>query len=715
MPNFNEEWVLEQLSSGQADNAGLIKAVELAVAEGRQLEALSCCQLIEEHAREKSDHPTTLQAMRLRAQINQDSAALNAEYKKEAAELLKNERNLRRLIDDAGFDKQIAPTECLRRLLTLLQLQPGTVCFDGTWGRGVVARTDMLYHRIEIDFERKKSHEMALAYAAENLELLPAEHLLSLTHSDPQRIAALLESDQAGLVKLAISSFGPMNADELKEQLVPRVLDETQWKKFWEAARRELKQDPLFDLPAKRKDPLRILQDESELFGSIWFARLGKVNSVPELIEKLELCRDSVAETPRDESIVDIISDRLNFVIEGTRNANPDMTARALLLAQDFAVPDSKLDLKASYELLLADDRLLLAAEKLPARCLRPLIAALLKHSPDAAALITEQLPEFGSAVLGEVMDLLIANDQEQRLMQIYRNGVNRRKLNARMLHWLLKNDSYLAKWNIGTQADLVPIIFRLLENEHSNDDTADYKRLRSFCERDAWLNSVFAELSPLQRKEFTARVMQSGAWSSLDRKSLLARIIRLDPSMQQVVTPDAGSSKQSAAAAGGKTTSKRSYHERMRQLEKLSNSEIPANSREIAEARSHGDLRENAEFKAAKERQGILLRRQAEMEVQLATVNPTDFSDARTDIAGPGTMIRIEYSDGASEEYALLGEWDRDEQLNIISSNSRLAKALRGHRAGERAKVPTEQGEEDVTISQIGVLSPEIRAWIEG
>ena len=149
--------------------------------------------------------------------------------------------------------------------------------------------------------------------------------------------------------------------------------------------------------------------------------------------------------------------------------------------------------------------------------------------------------------------------------------------------------------------------------------------------------------------------------------------------------------------------------------MDKLVREEIPRNSRDLAQARAHGDLRENAEFKAAKEMQGILFRRRAEWEVMLHRVSPTDFRDLPCDRAGLGTGVRLRYPDGREERYHILGEWDQDEALHIISSQTRMAQALQGRRAGETVEVPTETGSVPCLLAEVTGLPEEVRTWIGG
>ena len=141
---------------------------------------------------------------------------------------------------------------------------------------------------------------------------------------------------------------------------------------------------------------------------------------------------------------------------------------------------------------------------------------------------------------------------------------------------------------------------------------------------------------------------------------------------------------------------------------------DIPQNSKEIAIARSYGDLSENHEFKAAKEMQGILLRRRGELELMLHNVTPSDFADLPHDRVGLGTGVVLRYADGREERFYILGEWDQDGALGIISCETRMAKALEGRKAGETVTVPTETGEVSCVLADVTGLSPEVKAWID-
>ena len=120
-----------------------------------------------------------------------------------------------------------------------------------------------------------------------------------------------------------------------------------------------------------------------------------------------------------------------------------------------------------------------------------------------------------------------------------------------------------------------------------------------------------------------------------MDKRSLLARIVKSYPAIQSLISGE--QTKQEARLL----VSWESLERRKDEYHELVEKKIPANSKEIAIARSYGDLRENHEYKAAKEMQKLLMRRKAELENQLVRARGTDFANARTDVVSIGTIVR--------------------------------------------------------------------------
>src|SRR5205807_7673583 len=117
--------------------------------------------------------------------------------------------------------------------------------------------------------------------------------------------------------------------------------------------------------------------------------------------------------------------------------------------------------------------------------------------------------------------------------------------------------------------------------------------------------------------------------------RSLLARIVKSYPAVQSLISGE--QSRHDAALL----VSWESLERRKNAYTELVQKKIPANSKEIAIARSYGDLRENHEYKAAKEMQKLLMRQKAELETQLVRARGTDFTTSPADVVGMGSVVR--------------------------------------------------------------------------
>ena len=129
-------------------------------------------------------------------------------------------------------------------------------------------------------------------------------------------------------------------------------------------------------------------------------------------------------------------------------------------------------------------------------------------------------------------------------------------------------------------------------------------------------------------------------------------------------------------------------------ELHKLKTVERPANSAAIAEARAHGDLSENAEYHAARERAGFIEGRIAEIEAKLGNAQVIDpklvAADGRCVF---GATVDVEDGDGQAATWQIVGEDEADIKQNRISVSSPIARALIGKESGESVEVQTPGG----------------------
>ena len=193
-------------------------------------------------------------------------------------------------------------------------------------------------------------------------------------------------------------------------------------------------------------------------------------------------------------------------------------------------------------------------------------------------------------------------------------------------------------------------------------------------------------------------RLQLTPLFDELTKRSLLARMVKVYPELESMI---AGAEPQEKTAP--LIVSWSSLEKRRAEHEELVKVKIPENTKEIAIARSYGDLSENFEFKAAKQMQSVLMRRKAELEQMLHDARGTSFENPDTSRVSIGTIVRLR-KDATNEEetYTILGAWDGDPDRNIISYQTALGQALLGHEIGESVSLNSEHGVAQFTIISI-------------
>ncbi|MFA4915560.1 MAG: transcription elongation factor GreA [Syntrophales bacterium] len=147
----------------------------------------------------------------------------------------------------------------------------------------------------------------------------------------------------------------------------------------------------------------------------------------------------------------------------------------------------------------------------------------------------------------------------------------------------------------------------------------------------------------------------------------------------------------------------KAGFEKLKKELEHLKTVSVPENIRDIEEARAHGDISENAEFAAAKERQSFIQGKLQEIENNLALSNIVDLKGLSNEKVVFGSMVIIEdINTGKSEKYQLVGPFESDVSENKISVTSPIGKALIGKIIADNIKVKTPGGIREFEVVDI-------------
>lgn len=155
----------------------------------------------------------------------------------------------------------------------------------------------------------------------------------------------------------------------------------------------------------------------------------------------------------------------------------------------------------------------------------------------------------------------------------------------------------------------------------------------------------------------------------------------------------------------GNMPISRAGFEKLKRELEYLKKFAVPENIKEIEKARAHGDISENAEYAAAKERQSFIQGKILEIENNLATsviIDPKDITNDKIVFGSTVTVEEIKTEEIA--RYQLVGPFESDIKENKISVTSPIGKALIGKEVGDEVKVNTPGGVREFEIVDISI-----------
>jgi len=569
-------------------------------------------------------------------------------------------------------------------------LGPGSFCLHKSWGFGRVAEWSLITGQVIIDFHSRKGHSMQAQYAADTLTAVPEGHILARKATDPAAVKAQAADDPIGLVRDILRDHGgKATAEQIAAALTPEIFDASGFKKWWEGAKKKLKTDGHFQLPVKKNEPFVLLETP---------AAPGRG-----LIEKFRGARhlkDQVA-------ALDLITKALDDLAHEV-----DELQSLALQIEDAANKGRRLQSAQAIELLLARDDIFARHQALKRGESAPTVADILKGEqarlPELFAALPaakqrkaiEQFPaafedrwvemifrlllQAPARLVVEIAKFIEREGRLEELRAALARWISERSASAEILIWLCKErgGAFPELFSV----DLLGAVFSVLERDQLAEKRGS--RLHDLMMEDReLLGELLASAEPDEVRDMMRRLLLTPVFDDLNKRSLLARIVKLYPEMQSMITPDAGEKQETL------TVSWASLEKRKEEHEDLVNRQIPQNIKDIQIARSYGDLRENFEFKSAKEQQRVLSRRRAESERDLGQARGTDFENPDTTQVSIGTIVTLLNDTGSEETYSILGAWDSAPELGIVSYKAAIGQALLGKKVGDVVEVPTESG----------------------
>ncbi|MDR2314094.1 MAG: transcription elongation factor GreA [Spirochaetaceae bacterium] len=586
--------------------------------------------------------------------------------------LSQNWRNVQEAITD--FEKHIA-------------FDTGNFVFHRTWGVGRIS--SMQGDEIVVDFAKKRGHAMSLKMAVNALQTLSRNHIWVLKATwKKEKLHERVKNEHAWALKTVIRSFDNLcDLKRIKAELAPSVLSAGEWTGWIAKARDILKTDSTFgvsqdniDLFTVRDRPISI---EEKLY--------NEFKAQKNFFDRIATIRDfeSKKEAELDSEFFNEMFNYFTGYLRSYSQVNEQVIA-SYLVVKEMAGRHPRLDksLNCDFEEIFKN------IEDLPALFFGLRDPKLKEEFLLQIRLTVDQWPDiyirlFPYAMLPSIINSLEKEGYEEKLVGLIQNCFENYRDYREAVVWLYKNVKN-PQWFTGahiteekmiiTLIYILDISYRDIDNHrNTTENRKTNKQVYTLLFKDGLLESFILQADEDTLLRIYTLIEDVKDLDPADKFKLRAIIQEKDPHFKFT----GGTEKK---VSRGLMVTAAKYEEKQRQLAHIMDEEVPANSKEIAFALSLGDLRENAEYKAAKEKQEILNSTVAKLKDEIERAQIFDPATVNTDRISFGTRAVLENADsGESEEYTILGPWESDPENRVISYLSPFGSTLLNKKKGEQ------------------------------
>lgn len=583
-------------------------------------------------------------------------------------------------------------------------MEPKAYCVHKSWGFGQIKSYDDASGKLLIDFKSKPGHAMDPAFCVTTLDVLPANHLLVRKETEPSVITKLAAEAPAQLLIEALAAYPNSAATQIEVEIVfAQVFGEEKFKKWWSTAKKAIAKDPRIGMPVKktecffiRETPVSAEDEITEAFNSTRSAR-RRIQLAEQLINASDK-KDIKSDLPTLLAGLTEAIKTSNQLDDTERLYGASVRDRLAALADIDAAT-----LEPSQVSLVANVRDLPAiVEKLPVNFQGPFLQLVKEaHPVEHRDIVLSLLKLSQGKFTTECINFLIENDHGDELAATFQRWMAEQNLRAPVLHWIVKNRNskkFEKLLSNMVSPRLLGAIFYAIDYEALQSASARRIPLADALSEDTELiPDLLAEASGETARDLAHTLLLNQGFEDLTKKSLLARFIKLFPAIQTILSGDNESKEEQLLV------SRDSYERKREEYETLISKKIPDNSKAIASAREHGDLKENSEYKMAKQDQQVLMSQKTQLEKDLSRARITDFKEANLELIGVGNIVEVSLgSTGKTARYTILGAWDSVPDQNVISYKTPLGQALLGKKAGDTVKVKIGSTEESYTIKSL-------------
>lgn len=621
-------------------------------------------------------------------------------------------------------------------------MKDGAYCMHRSWGLGKITGYDAASERLIVDFPEagKNAHRMDPGFSIDKLEILPEKHVLVRQQTNPAEIEALIKDNPVQLVKeiLELAPDRKMTATEI-EHVLTRLLGEGKMKKWWTATKKLLQKDPAVGVPAKKEGKFKLRDKDDEVSPEREILEKYYQNKSPK--EKIKYAEELFQfssikagdEVPKTDpnmppplhhyraSDPEIVED-LHRIFEELTDAIK--TAKRLSKAEclyglwvrndlcrffkedvDSLEPTSKSVILSCSQKELNELAQQISSKPACSKRLLDLLSRVYAENGEWKNVVLNLLENSDGKFTGECVSFLVDRGEDELLSRKMQEWLDSQSLRSPVLSWIIKNrnsSKYQKIIKPLMSHRLLDVILYAIDHEAVRSTTNRRIQLAEEFNQDYGLiQDLLEDANEEIARDLAQALLLNQGFEGKVKNALFARFINIYPRIQTLLSRG-NVEETEPEVSSALIVSEWSLQARRDELEDIIKVQIPENKKAIAIAKEHGDLKENSEYKMARQDQETLLARKDTLESELGRARVTDFSDTPTDKVGVGSVVELVPANGPTVVYTILGAWDSDPEKNILSYKTPLAQKLIGKTIGEVVETEIDGNKETWTIKSM-------------
>jgi transcription elongation GreA/GreB family factor/transcription elongation factor GreA-like protein len=660
-----DEYWLELMESGQFHLEDLLATAKVLGRNREKQRAGLLMTLLDEHLRE---HERWHDRLRVLKEITRHTLELKQldkmkdEIRDTLAKIYGNSPSFDSILRFYSFNEILNAEELAKsfeRIEEAFLYDIGQVYYQQGYGVGRVREFNLKLKVARIDFEKRP--DVTVQFGDKEVQLLADDHILSEKVLKPEKIRQAAESEPSEVLGRLLQTFDrPMTAGEIKECLTGIV--DSQWSKWWSAA---------------KKNPQVVTKGKGAQAVYFWSGSateaeesIRKEFELAKISDRINLAR---AHAGRSQELSDYFADILMKESAKIYEAKKwDLALELLDLFQKWPGKSSRVP-SYTFEQILKEARPaeLLTNIENQSHKTRILMAYHESSAENWKQLFTEHFYREDNPRVLSLMFEQLQKDGQDSAEAILIRLVSHPSLNPAAFSWLCEMASDENTQPMIQQRTDGKLLLAAFEAIDASEFAKQRNRIKKALEGGLLMNVLSRSLNP-EIAQKAVDMLDHTIYLEDYRKDRWKNFIR-------------SRIPETKKKEDWIFSTREAFERKRGELEQLIKVELPLNRKAVGEAAAHGDLKENHEYKAARERQDYLINRVSQLQAELNRVRLLEPGQVDCSEVRPGTRVKLVQPGDKRMVLTLLGPWDSNPQEGVYSYQAKIGTMLLGKLPGEK------------------------------